>query len=122
MTIILTRDRHIVSDYGYIVPGFKDGSKEYEPSRKLTLKPLKELVTGNGVRIGDTPTAVTTRLGHPTTIKHSGSRRQYLDYEYYTESPRVRNGDIFTESYTETYTFKAGKLIEINFNSDHGIG
>jgi hypothetical protein len=107
ISVILTRDRNIVAGQGYHVPGFTPRDSE-NGDRVITNKPLPSLATGKGVRIGDGPSRVERILGKPRRIEHSGSRKQFLDF-------------LFTWSdYTERYTFKAGKLIEISFARESG--
>lgn len=108
--LVLTRDRNVPATEGYIVPGFKTGESESERN-KVVLKSLPSLSTGKGVTIGDTPKMLESRLGRPTRIKRSGSREQFLDYVFEWSEGK---GDL-DSTYTETFTFKAGRLIEINF-------
>jgi hypothetical protein len=108
--LVLTRDRNIPANEGYAIPGFvpKDRSAGTE---KLILKALPSLSTGKGVKIGDTPSQLTRRLGKPTTIEKGGSRKQFTDYVFKWADG---HGEMASH-YVERYVFKAGKLIEIHF-------
>ena len=113
--VTLTRDRNIPVREGYSVPNFKviDGSQN-----KLTIRPLPSLSTSKGVKIGDSPADVRNRLGKPTYAKRTGSRNQFLSFEYQWSQGK---GDL-DDSYTETYTFKAGRLIEVHFLKENSAG
>lgn len=113
--LTLTRDRHVIYDAGYSVPSLGPKFPD-EGRRKLDTKGLASLKTGKGVAIGDPTSRVRSKLGHPTTIKHTGDRKQYLTYEYkWTDKS---NGD--RADYIETYTFRDNKLIEIIFDQEAG--
>ena len=109
LTLLLTRDRSLLKNFGFRMPG--KGDADHDEYKAVTLKPLPSLSTGKGVAIGDTCEDVEKRLGKPTKVKKSGASEQFLDYVYSWKSGK---GDYTTE-YDETYTFKAGKLIQINF-------
>lgn len=113
LRVTLTRDRKIVSDEGYQIPGYKpvDGIERY-----LTLKekPLSTLSTGKGIKIGDSPQRVRTLLGAATKTQKTGSRKQFDEMTYFWRD--VKNGEGW--EWTNTYTFKGGKLIEISFNRE----
>ncbi len=100
--LVLTRDRHVVAQDGYSVPSL--GKKG---DMALTTKALPSLRTGKGVVIGDSPNAVRTRLGAPTKVTPHG---RFVDYVY-----KGRRGD---GDHEQTYTFKAGRLIEVSFFRD----
>lgn len=112
MTFLLTRDRYEVDKLDISVPGF---SKEegYQP---MTIKPLPSLSTGKGIQIGSSPPDLIRKLGRPSVINISGNHGQYRNYTYTCTTGK---GDESTE-YEETYTYKKGKLIEINFTWSHG--
>jgi hypothetical protein len=110
LTLLLTHDRYLIEGMGYDVPNF--GKVDSSPSMKLIVKPLPSLSTGKGVRIGYTPAQLRFKLGRPTKIEKSGSRHQFTDYVYHYIDGTKDDGDDFTQ----TYTFKAGKLIEIRFS------
>lgn len=113
LTVILTRDRTIMTSNGYRVPNFKDPSGA-EGYTAVVEKPLSSLSTSKGVRIGDTPSQVKARLGKPTEIKTTGSRKQFVELDYVWRDIKNGEGHIWTNS----YTFKQGKLIEITFNRE----
>jgi hypothetical protein len=124
---ILTRDRYQVAHRGFHVPGFHPqfGAKNGGSEMAVVAKPLA-LKTGKGVRIGDSPSEVVARLGKPTRIKTTGTRKQFRVFVYYVHNrwwedgglgPRVRNGHYDDDE----YTFKNGQLIEINFEGSDDI-
>jgi hypothetical protein len=115
LSLTLTRDRHIVKNAGYRVPSL-DPTPSGDGSRPLATKRLSPLSTGKGVAIGFSPSRVAARLGHPTKIQHSGDRKQFLDYVYRLEEKASG------ASYEQTYTFKQGRLIQIEFSSAAGGG
>ena len=124
---VLTRDRYEIARRGFQVPEFHPlyGAENGRSEMTEAEKPLA-LKTGHGVRIGDSPSAVVKRLGKPTRIKTTGTRKQFRVFVYYDHTswwedgglgPRVRNGH-----YDEAdYTFKKGKLIEISFSGSDDI-
>ena len=111
ITLTLTKDRHYVADEGFRVPslGNRDENSGNQP---LVVKPLTALATGKGVRIGDTPGLVRTKLGKPTTVERTGNREQFLTWTY-TWKSGTAVGD---PTFEEVYTFKQSKLIEIIFS------
>lgn len=110
VTLVLTRDRkEISSDYQYAIPNYT-ASTATDELKPMKLKALP-LSTGKGVKIGDSMEDVKARLGPPTTIDKPGNFVSYV-YSYVTG----RNMD--GQEYTETYTFKADRLIEIIFSRD----
>ncbi len=120
LSLVLTRDRKIISDYGYAIPGYKSTS-ENNYYRQIKNKPLGSLSTGKGIRIGDKPAVVIAKIGKPKTISLTGGKFQFTNYIYEIEKASGGHaGD--TTNYTETYTFKAGKLIEITFDRDLEFG
>jgi hypothetical protein len=110
VSLTLTKDRNIATSQGYLVPDFtpKTGSPGSNP---LTVKSLPSLSTGKGVTIGDSGAQVQSRLGSPTLRHHTGERKQYVELVYSWKDGKADNDF----RYTETYTFKAGKLIQIDF-------
>jgi len=107
VSLELTRDRHDVGDgsteNGHLaVPGAVE-------------KPLRRLSTGKGTRIGDSTAALTKRLGKPLMVQRSGARKQFTDYVYVWDTHEKGGTPV---QYAETYTFKAGKLIQIVFMRD----
>jgi hypothetical protein len=110
INVTLTRDRHIVTNWGYQVPSLS-GNAGYQP---LQNKPLASLATGRGVQIGDDEKALKARLGAPTSITRSGNRNQFRNHAYVWRNVKNGTGEIWTNE----YVFKEGKLIEINFSRD----
>ncbi len=109
--LVLTQDRHVIANEGYAVPSIKA-----EGDMKLTVKPLPSLGTGKGVKIGDGTSQVQVKLGKPTRIERSGARKQFVDYVYIWP-----HGKSDTDGKdTQTYTFKANRLVEVNFLHDSG--
>lgn len=113
LRLTLTRDRQAVVGEGYIVPNYTtpDGGKGYSP---LKVKPFQSLRTGKGVQIGDTVAQVKARLGKPTKIAKTGSRKQFDELTYFWSD--VKNGE--GHEWSNIYTFKNGKLIEITFDRE----
>jgi hypothetical protein len=110
VTLELTRDRAEINANGGTLT--QRGAKvelNYDGLAAVT-KPLPHLATGKGVKIGDSMSAVKTKLGNPTKHGPSGSRDQFLDYAYLWKTSDTL--------FTETYTFKKGKLIQIVFVKD----
>lgn len=106
VTLTLTRDRNVVSGEGYAVPAFTP--REGTPGNlKLVEKPLPSLATGKGVAIGASTDAVRARLGSPTRTKPHAA---FLDYVYAWRQHAT--------THEQRYTFKAGRLIEIQFFRD----
>ncbi len=114
VTLVLTRDRKEISkDYQYAVPNYTSTvSPEFQKPMKLKALPL---TTGKGVKIGDTMDDVKEKLGPPTKLDKT---EKFVSYVYSFVTGPANEGD----EYTETYTFKADKLIEIIFSKDpyHG--
>ena len=107
ITLELTRDRHEISG---------ELSDATTPEiRGAQEKPLRNLKTGKGVKIGDGPDKLTERLGKPSKTERSGSRRQFLDHVYIWKSKPNGGAPV---TYTETYTFKNGALIQVVFFRD----
>ncbi|HZH97387.1 MAG TPA: hypothetical protein VEX38_00325 [Fimbriimonadaceae bacterium] len=109
--VLLTRDRHLVSNWGHKVPNFKTQNEGVVP---LTEKPLPSLATGKGIKLGATPGDVTSKLGRPGKIQKSGPRKQFTDYLYTWRNVVKGEG----EEWLNRYTFKEGRLIEIEFRRD----
>lgn len=109
ISLTLTRDRNVVAEAGFAVPNFTPRSGD-NGSLPLVSKPLRSLATGKGVLIGDAPSSVVRRLGAPTVKK---DHRPFLDYVY-----RVQLNEEAKTSYEQRYTFKGGRLIEIQFGRD----
>jgi hypothetical protein len=110
IALLLTKDRKEVSQYNFAIPNYKvkDPDLAY---RKLEVRRLKDLSTGKGLKIGSTVTSVHSLLGKPTKAEKDG---KFLVYTY---SARIgKMPDLF--DYTEKYTFKAGRVIEIYFGKD----
>lgn len=110
INVTLTRDRHVVSNWGYQVPSLPD-VKGYLP---LQTKPLPSLATSHGVRIGDDEKALRSRLGAPTSITRSGNRNQFRNHSYVWRNVKSGVGEIWTNE----YVFKEGRLIEMTFSRD----
>jgi len=121
ITVLLTRDRREVCGEGYFVPNYHPA---YRPdgvengTMKLRVGTLRSLSSGHGVGIGDTPEAVRARLGVPTKVAREGGHRQYLAWSYVWVQGFTHDDQV---TYTEKYTFKAGKLIEMCFSQDAGV-
>ncbi len=111
VSVFLTRDRHMVSNASYKVPNFTPNPDEGAGSQPLTNKPLSSLSTGKGVTIGFSRAQMEAKLGKPTQVKHSGPRKQFVDCIYRWQDKPGEEGI----TYEETYTFKEGKLIQIEF-------
>jgi hypothetical protein len=107
LSLVLTRDRRRVVEAGYRVPGF--AVHGYEGSLPLVARRLRSLRTRKGVAVGDASARVRRRLGPPTRTESSGQGR--LDYVY-----RGRAAD--GAEHTQTYSFAAGRLVEIAFFRD----
>lgn len=108
----LTQDRRRLERAGFSVyPPARSETGESETD--IYFRRLPNLATGHGVAIGQTPSQVWKRLGPPTRIKKTGYRKQFLEYRYtWKEGKRLQD-----RQYDQTYVFKKGKLIEINFDS-----
>jgi len=111
LILTLTRDRNIVTGNGYKVLGFVPKTHD-NGSLQLTEKPLPSLATGHGIRIGDSPAKIRAKLGAPTKIGRSGARKQWTDWHYVWRTGEHDE----TLKYEQRYTFKAGKLIEVEFS------
>jgi hypothetical protein len=109
LSVTLTRDRALVSNDGFNVPGY--GQDRGPEAPKVIPKALPSLSTGKGVKIGDNQSQVKKLLGPPTREQFSGSRDQFVDLVYSWKSGKGGEG----AEYDETYTFKQGKLIEVIF-------
>jgi hypothetical protein len=108
--LVLTRDRNEVTQAGYYVPNFTP--KEHGNGKeRLRHRHLASLSTGGGVRIGDSMEAVRRRLGRPTSLDQDDSKARYpiYVYEWREKGPDAR-------VYEQRYTFKEGKLIEIQLS------
>jgi hypothetical protein len=114
LTVTLTRDRKVVQNAGYTVPGLPIRSGEQD--HVLTMRTLTSLKTSMGVAIGDSESKVREIVGKPTKAMNEGSRDQYHALEY-----RFNTGkkDCHT-SYVHRYVFKEGHLIEIQFGQYSG--
>ncbi len=107
LVLKLTKDRHLIEGAGYNVPGFsKDASGKPLAERKFS-----NLKANPNVAIGDTMASVREHLGKPKRTELTGKRKQFttLRYEWLTKE---REGKV---SYIQEYTFKANKLIEVEF-------
>lgn len=110
--LTLTRDRNMVANEGFFVPGFKPKDHE-NGTQKILRRRLKNLATNSGIRIGDSFESVRSKMGKPDKRLERGismhdSRFKELNYDW-TEKGRL------TLSYGEGYVFKYGRLIEITF-------
>ncbi|MBS1716310.1 MAG: hypothetical protein JSS72_01105 [Armatimonadetes bacterium] len=107
-SLILTRDRKLVRQEGYAVPSLgATGSDDSYGDRKLTHRSLTKLATGKGVKIGDTSEMVVQKLGKPSTIHNKAG---FLEYNYHFDHKGA--------TVDNTYTFKAGMLIQIVLGFD----
>jgi hypothetical protein len=106
LSLLLTRDHHSVEGY--------ESDSEY----KLKQKPLPSLVTGKGVAIGDSESKMKSLLGSPSSHEITGSRDQFTVFHY----AWLQRGKDAEVQYDEAYTFKHGKLIEIQFSRDENPG
>jgi hypothetical protein len=109
--VLLTRDRNLVTEMGHKVPHFKG---KYEGYSDMKENALPSLATSKGIALGDTPAQLTAKLGKPSTIKKSGNRKQFTDYVYKWRNLVKGEG----EEWENRFTFKEGKLIEIEFRRD----
>lgn len=108
ITVVLTRDRKELSELGVTMPG----TEAHTSWIRIVEKPLPSLSTGKGIQIGDSEATVTRLLGRPTKRSIEGSRGQFRVARYqWTEKD-----DQLPTEYVEAYTFKAGRLIEVNFS------
>jgi len=106
--LLLTRDRkEVVHDYSYIAPNYKPAKGE-GAVLQMVKKPLPSLKTGKGITIGDTRLAVQAKLGRPTKIE---KKVPYVSFMYEFSSGKTEN----ERDYSETYTFRGNKLVEISF-------
>lgn len=110
LTLLLTRDRYEMLQYGFLAPDFRPAGK-HDEGQKMKVKPLTSLSTGKGVTIGDSPEQTVAKLGRPKKIDKTGRNKQYLNYRYSWTRGRGEDGT----QYDQTYTFKGGKLIEVMF-------
>ncbi|HVT13055.1 MAG TPA: hypothetical protein VHE55_12395 [Fimbriimonadaceae bacterium] len=108
-SLVLTRDRNVVTECGYLVPNFTPREHDNGTVR-LHYRPLRSLSTAKGVKIGDTPAEVRLLLGKPSKTE----RDEFLTYHYKWSDKDSR------PDYDQSYVFKAGKLIEIRFDRDEG--
>ncbi|HWA82219.1 MAG TPA: hypothetical protein VG820_02205 [Fimbriimonadaceae bacterium] len=107
-SMVLTRDRNIVTGSGYYVPKFKP--REHDNGEvPLSHRRLQSLSTAKGVKIGDTPEQVRSLLGKPSKAEHD----EFLTYSYKWST---KSG----VDYDQEYVFKAGRLIEIQFSRNDG--
>jgi hypothetical protein len=110
VTLVLTRDRKEISEnYDYLIPNYTS-AKAADQLQPMKLKALP-LTTGKGVKIGDLMEDVREKLGPPTKIEKP---EQFTSYVYTYVTGHAEDD----KEYTEAYTFKAGKLIEIIFSRD----
>jgi hypothetical protein len=107
--LLLTRDRREVVNRGFAVP-----SLDEKNGMPLKTASLRSLATGKGIEIGAPTGAVRQRLGAPTKTERTGDRKQFLNYVYHWRD--VKNG--VGAEWTNTYVFKADRLIEISFRRD----
>lgn len=110
VTVLLTRDRRLVKKRGYTLP---NEPHEDTSSFHITPKKLPTLATGKGIKIGDSETRLKSILGRNYKLSVEGSRGQFRVYQYSWEDKSVES---MTVSYTQAYTFKAGRLIEVQFS------
>ena len=71
----------------------------------MKVRKLRER-TSKGVKIGDNESQIVARLGRPHKIERGGS---VMVFRYGSNTDR--------SGYDEAYTFRAGRLIEIQFSS-----
>ncbi len=109
LTLTLTHDRNVVTDQGFSVPEFEPKHSD-NGSIALVERTLPSLRTGKGVVVGDTPNAVRLRLGSPTRTKRHAP---FLDFVYEGHTREARRTD-----HVQRYTFKSGRLVEIQFFRD----
>ena len=112
ITVTLTRDRKVVSSMGFKVPSYPSS----EGSLELKMKPLSSLATSMGVAIGDNESKVRAIVGSPNKVTVDGPKRQFRTMSY---TATVKQKDESTE-YVHKYTFKEGRLIEIQFGRYSG--
>jgi len=107
VTLTLTRDRKEVSNMGYTVTG---NSPPDSGIPKVVEKPLPNLSTGKGLSIGDSEANMKSLYGQPKSVHLDGNAKQFRVCTY------KRKTDA---NYEASYTFKAGKLIEISLLRDN---
>lgn len=66
--------------------------------------------TAKGVRIGDNESQIVARLGRPSRIERAGPMDQVRIFRYESQTASDRSG-------YETYTFKSGRLVSIEFRA-----
>ena len=108
LTVTLTRDRKVVQDAGYAVPGLPTGPGEHRTLLKL--RPLRNLSTSMGVTIGDSESKVREIVGKPSKVEDEGWRDQYHSLTYKYKTKKVQDIAI---TYEHKYVFKEGRVIEI---------
>jgi hypothetical protein len=99
LDLLLTRDRKELKDLIGQVENVRG-------------KPLPSLKTGKGIAIGDSPARAIAVLGRPTYRGPDG-RYDVLTYSWHQH--RSKHGDLDDRVYEQTYTFRAGRLVEIHF-------
>ena len=112
MTLLLTRDRYMIAGMGYRVPDFVPPHDE-NGSQEMTVKAIPSLKTKHGITIGASISGVRSTLGAPSKTFKTGARKQFVNMEYAWSEPGPVEE---SRSYSQTYTFKQGKLIEILFS------
>ncbi len=117
---VLTKDRHEVAGMGFTVPNFEPATDSGSGNQKMMIGHLS-LRTRKGVRIGDAESQLVAKLGQPHKIRMEGSLKQFKVYEYEWHRPGHGSpGDhryVEGRDYTQCYTFKKGRLIEIRHDS-----
>jgi hypothetical protein len=68
--------------------------------------------TERGVRIGDNELQLVSRLGRPSKIERAGLMSDVRVFRYQS------NASSDHRVYNEAYTFRGGRLIEIQFSSN----
>jgi hypothetical protein len=107
--LLLTRDRkEVVHDYSYIAPNYNPAKSE-GAMLAMTPKSLPNLRSGKGITIGDSPSLVRRKLGRPTKIDR---KAPYTTFTFEFRSGKTEDG----RDYSEAYTFRANKLVEMNFS------
>ena len=111
LTVSLTRDRKVVQNAGYAVPGFS--AKDSSPDHHLKTRSLRSLSTSMGVAIGDSESKLREIMGKPSKDEDEGSQNQYHSLTYSFQTKKLSPRDIPVQ-YVHKYIFKENRLIEIH--------
>ncbi len=109
VAIIITKDRNVVEENGFDVPGFGREEKDFGSGEAIQRKSFAPK-TRNKIAVGSKISTVVRILGTPTARFREGTRKQFevLQYKAVLMTDK-ENG----KSLENTYVFKEGRLIEI---------